>query len=245
MTPNESASETSHPILALLGYTFTNHQLFQQALTHPSLAYETQERQGNNQRLEFLGDAALQLGLSALLYENFPLADEGTLTRMRATLVSTDFLANLAREMDIGPHLRMGKGEAAGGGRNRDSALADALEAILGAIYLDGGAEASCRIIRKLFHEAVDLAPVGLEHQATNPKGRLQELIQRHTSVLPTYEIVSAEGPPHQRSFTARVIWQGTILGSGTGVTKKQAEILAAQAALNSEIVLKLTQQPS
>lgn len=217
-----------------IGYVFQNQQLLTQALTHPSLAYEMAQRFEDNQRLEYLGDAALQLSLSSLLYERFPRSDEGHLTKLRASLVSTQSLASLAREIRLGDELRMGRGEASNGGRTRESALADALEAVLGAVYLDGGIDHLHKVVLKLFRRSIETKQSGDDLSETNPKGRLQELIQSQTSVLPIYTIVAEEGPPHSRQFKAEVSWQDCLLGQGTGPTKKHAEIEAAKAALDS-----------
>lgn len=218
-----------------LGYVFQNKLLLTQALTHPSMAYELDQRFEDNQRLEFLGDAALQLSLSSLLYQRFPRSDEGHLTKLRASLVSTQSLAGLARSIQLGNELRMGKGEASNGGRTRESALADAMEAILGAVYLDGGIDALHRVVLKFFLPFIQTKEQGCDLSDTNPKGRLQELIQSQTSVLPVYTIVAEEGPPHSRQFKAQVSWENLTLGKGTGPTKKHAEIEAAKAALESQ----------
>ncbi len=220
-----------------LGHHFKNPALLEQALTHPSLAYETDKRSHHNQRLEFLGDAALQLSLSALLYQRYPDADEGQLTKLRASLVSTHSLAQIARSIDLGEQLRMGRGECSSGGRTRESALADALEAVLGAIYLDGGIEALCQTVLRLFHPVIESKEQGHDKSDPNPKGRLQEIIQARTCVLPIYTIVSEQGPPHNRQYQAQVSWQQIILGEGTGATKKNAEIEAARAALESDLL--------
>lgn len=221
-----------------LGHTFANKGLLDQALTHPSLAYELDKRFADNQRLEFLGDAALQLSLSAFLYQRYPKADEGRLTKIRASLVSTQCLAQIARAIHLGQHLKMGRGEETNGGRLRESALADALEAVLGAVYLDSGAEALHQVVLKLFAEIVAERETGIDDNAVNPKGRLQEIIQSHTSTLPVYTIITEDGPPHSRVFSAQVSWGDKVLGHGTGPTKKHAEIQAAKAALDSDDLL-------
>lgn len=217
-----------------LGHHFSNPAFLDQALTHPSLAYELDRRFCDNQRLEFLGDAALQLSLSTTLYERYPDADEGRLTKIRASLVSTRCLAETAKTIQLGKHLKMGRGEEASGGRERESALADTLEAVLGAVYLDGGEAALRQVVIKLFARIIAQREISMDDNAINPKGRLQELIQSHTSILPVYTITTEDGPPHSRTFTARVSWQDVVLGQGTGPTKKDAEIQAARSALES-----------
>jgi ribonuclease III len=224
-----------------VGYRFNDPSLLIQALTHPSVSSDQVAPQKHNQRLEYLGDAALQLGLSCLLYHSHPLADEGQLTKMRATLVSTKGLAQVAQQLSLGDYLTLGRGEDFSGGRNRPSNLADALEALIGAIYIDGGIDALRKLITCLFQSAVDSAQTNHTDAASNPKGHLQELIQSKSSILPTYHIVEEAGPPHARHFRATVCWGEIHLGSGEGSTKKVAETLAATAALSHPTVLELT----
>ncbi|MFO1484187.1 MAG: ribonuclease III [Verrucomicrobiaceae bacterium] len=216
----------------ILGHTFREPALLQQALTHGSVGYESQRPQADNQRLEFLGDAVLQLALSELLYQRQPHADEGMLTKARAQLVSTKALARLARRIDLGPHLLMGRGEEAHGGRDRDSSLADALEAIAGAIYLDGGNQAARQFAERLFAE--DLHALSQGPLEPNPKGELQELVQAVSTTPLLYQIISAEGPDHAKNFVSTVSWLAMELGRGTGRSKKEAEVQAAQAALDN-----------
>lgn len=214
----------------ILGHTFRNPALLQLALTHGSVGYENQRPQPDNQRLEFLGDAVIQLSLSELLYQKFPQADEGILTKARAQLVSAKALARLARRIGLGAHLRMGRGEDANGGRDRDSSLADALEAIAGAIHLDAGTSASHSFIERLFSD--DLRPLCDGVLEANPKGELQEKVQAVSTEHPRYQIVSMEGPDHAKNFIAVVQWQGRELGRGSGHSKKEAETQAARSAL-------------
>jgi len=213
-----------------IGYKFRNSLLLAEALTHPSLAYETQRPHFDNQRLEFLGDAVLQLILTEHLYHLFPQFTEGTLTKLRSRLVSRPALETYSRRFELGQFLLMGKGEEASGGRNRSSTLADAFESLVGAIYLDGGLEAAkAFIIRQCRQEIQDI------HEApdeVNPKGQLQEILQSISPVSPNYQIVSEEGPDHQKSFVAKVTWEKLELGFGNGNSKKEAEIEAAREAL-------------
>ena len=231
----------------ILGHTFRDPALLQLALTHGSVGYESQRTQADNQRLEFLGDAVLQLTLSHLLFQRLPQADEGVLTQARAQLVSTKALARIARRISLGTHLRMGRGEEANGGRDRESTLADALEAIAGAIHLDAGSDAAHRFATCLFAEDLD----ALSHGPldTNPKGQLQELVQAVGTTSPVYQIIGEEGPDHAKSFIAAVVWQGAELGRGSGRSKKEAEVQAAQTALdhpNLQKQLRTTrEQPS
>ncbi|WP_395738131.1 ribonuclease III [Prosthecobacter sp.] len=216
----------------VLGHTFRDPALLQMALTHGSVGYESQRAQADNQRLEFLGDAVLQLALSHLLFHRLEQADEGVLTQARAQLVSTKALARIARRIGLGAYLRMGRGEEANGGRNRESTLADALEAVAGAIHLDSGSAAAHEFAARLFAE--DLEALSRGPLDANPKGQLQELIQAVGIEPPQYEIVGAEGPDHAKNFVAVVSWQGAQLGRGSGRSKKDAEVQAAQTALDN-----------
>ena len=213
-----------------LGYHFQQSALLEQSLTHPSLSYETQRSCGDNQRLEFLGDAVLQLILTHELYNRFETFTEGTLTKLRSRMVSRAALVHYAKEIRLGDHLRVGRGEEMSGGRSRPSTLADAFEAIIAAIYLDGGYGAARDVILRLVETELTLlseAPVDV-----NPKGQLQEILQSKSAISPSYTIVSQEGPDHAKNFVAKVEWGGEILGSGAGQSKKEAEIAAAREAL-------------
>ncbi len=216
----------------IIGYKFQNHALLKQALTHPSVGYEHDRSMGDNQRLEFLGDAALQLALSTILFERLPTADEGRLTKLRSTLVSTRALAKLAGKLSLQSFLIIGKGEEANGGRNRQSTMADALEAVLGAVYLDAGFESLRLVTLALFGDLIADQEGYESEENTNPKGHLQELIQSFGAELPIYQIEQETGPAHDRRFVASVTWMEHRLGEGIGPTKKQAEIEAARTAL-------------
>ncbi len=218
------------PLEHTLGYPFRQPILLEEALTHASLAYETQRPMPSNQRLEFLGDAVLQLVLSEALYLTRPKADEGVLTTTRASLVSTKALSALARHHELGQYLIMGRGEDANGGRDRDNILADTLEAIIGAAFLDGGMTAATTIVKNLFGPR--LYSTDNPSRDLNPKGLLQELIQSHTTDLPHYAITAETGPAHSRTFHASVTWHGDVIGAGTGRSKKDAEMNAARAAV-------------
>jgi len=214
----------------LLGYKFRNSLLLAEALTHPSLAYETQRPHFDNQRLEFLGDAVLQLALTSHLYQIFPGFTEGDLTKMRARLVSKEALYNLAIGIDLGRFVLLGRGEELSGGRERASTLADAFEALLGAVYLDGGFEAACDVVLKVAKEEVD--KISEEPEEKNPKGRLQEALQAILPESPVYKVVSEEGPDHDKYFVVEVHWNNIMLASGKGKNKKQAEAAAAGNAI-------------
>jgi ribonuclease-3 len=213
-----------------LGYRFHNADLLRLALTHPSVAHEGSATLAHNQRLEFLGDSVLGLILTCKLYEDFPVFDEGALTKLRAKLVNHQTLAGHARTLGIGAHLILSHGEEMSGGRERASALADAFEALSGAIFLDGGfAAAKHFILREFTADFVRLdEPTGIE----NPKGELQELLQAQSAHAPEYHVVSSAGPDHDRVFECVVQHEGVELARGCGKSKKAAESEAALAAL-------------
>jgi ribonuclease-3 len=213
-----------------LGYTFRNPGLLRLALTHPSVAHEQALPLQTNQRLEFLGDAVLQLVLTRELYESFPAFSEGPLTKARAKLVNRRSLAEQARNLGLGSHLILSRGEEMHHGRERPSALADTYESLLGAIFLDGGFEAAQRFVLRQFQGAFDgLAVIPL---LENPKGELQELLQASSVEAPRYHVLSATGPDHDRLFECTVHHAGVELARGCGKSKKAAESEAALAAL-------------
>jgi len=220
------------PLENTLGYKFTNSLLLAEALTHPSLAYETQRPRFDNQRLEFLGDAVIQLVLTELLYEMFPGFDEGKLTKLRARLVSGQALSQFAIDIKLGSYVMMGKGEQASGGRERSSTLADAFEAVMGAVYLDGGLEAAKLSIKKVCSKVV--SQVAESPEEKNPKGQLQEILQAIVKEGPLYSLVAESGPDHEKHFHIQVLWKDLILGEGFGKSKKEAEAQAASDALET-----------
>lgn len=220
------------PLQDVIGHQFRSQELLEQALTHPSVGHESHKHLADNQRLEYLGDAVLQLTLSHLLFTRFPREDEGFLTKARAHLAAMKSLAALARQIGLGQHLIMGRGEEANGGRDRDSTLSDAFEAIIGAIYLDAGLAKAEDFVSKSYTAA--LCAIASGDWESNPKGQLQELIQSISTEGPTYSIIHSSGPDHARSFTATVTWQGVHLGKGCGHSKKLAEVAAAQDALEN-----------
>jgi ribonuclease-3 len=182
------------PLCAVLGYTFQRPEWLDEALTHRSASAH------NNERLEFLGDALLNLVVAEVLYHRYPRASEGELSRLRASLVKGETLAGLARALKLGENLRLGPGERKSGGARRESILSDALEAVIGAVYLDGGLAACRDLILKLYQENLEgLASAG---ELKDPKTRLQEYLQAHQRPLPTYSVLEIHGEPHVQSFT-------------------------------------------
>lgn len=219
---------------AVLDYEFRDRSLLRLALTHPSVAQEEGSAILHNQRLEFLGDAVLQLIVTHDLYDKFCEADEGPLTKARARLVNRRCLANHARDLGMGKFLRISRGEEMSGGRDRQSALGDAFEAVIGAVYIDSGFDSVCRLVRRLFQK--ELGEIELIPSLENPKGELQELLQAHSSTPPQYQLESMSGPDHDRRFVCSVYHAGTELGRGEGKSKKEAE---GQAAIQALVALR------
>ena len=213
-----------------LGYHFRDPGLLRLALTHPSVAHEQGAPIQTNQRLEFLGDAVLQVVLTRELYDKFPAFDEGPLTKARAKLVNRSTLAEHGARLGLGPNLILSRGEELHGGRVRPSALADAYEALLGAVFLDGGFDVAREFILREFRDACcELSAIPI---LENPKGELQEFLQAVSSEAPEYRVVSASGPDHDRMFECTVHHDGVELARGRGKSKKAAESEAALAAL-------------
>jgi len=213
-----------------LGYQFRDEGLLRLALTHPSVAHEQGAPSPHNQRLEFLGDAVLQLVLTRELYDKFPAFDEGPLTKARAKLVNRRTLAEHARPLGMGARLILSRGEEINGGRERASTLADAFEALLGAIFLDGGFDAAREFILREFNPAFE--KLNVLPLIENPKGELQELLQARSPEGPEYQVLSATGPDHDRVFECTVLHGGVELARGRGKSKKAAESDAALEAL-------------
>jgi ribonuclease III len=226
--------ESMNPLETRIRYKFRNSLLLAEALTHSSLGHETHRHHFDNQRLEFLGDAVLQLIFTEYLYDTFPHLSEGLLTQMRARIVSREGLKQIAERIGIGRYLMMGRGEEASGGRTRASILADAYEALIGAIYLDSDFVTVRRVV---LTEARDILEDIAEGAAeSNPKGLLQEILQAITPISPTYPIVDQSGPEHHKSFVAKIVWNGLELGVGEGRSKKEAETAAARNALGKRL---------
>ncbi len=213
-----------------LDVRFRDRTLLHTALTHGSVGIEARSRHGDNyERLEFLGDAVLNLVISDHLYRMFPTRLEGDLARLRASVVSEGPLARIARGMDLGRYLLLGRGEEKCGGRTRTSLLADALEAVIGAVYVDSGYGVAHYCVTRWFAEEL----AGLEAPGEGDyKSQLQELIQQRERRLPRYRIIGQAGPEHNRNFVAVVEVNGRVLGEGRGRSKKEAEQAAAQQAL-------------
>ncbi len=214
-----------------IGYSFRRPEMLIEALTHKSFSNEQPGKEcPHNERLEFLGDAVLDLIISDRVFKDYPGFSEGELTRIRAEVVSEKSLARAGRKLGLGACLRLGKGEARSGGRNKESLLADALEALLGAVFCDGGIEGVRAVTEGLFLEAMQRSArskVGLDH-----KTRLQELLQARCGRPPRYLLAQAEGPDHERVYTVEVVAEGRVIGRGSGRTKKAAEQEAAREAL-------------
>ena len=212
-----------------LGYHFSNVALLENALTHSSYANEHKAAGfESNERLEFLGDSVLGMVVADYLYRNCPSLPEGDLTRLRAGLVCEGNLVLVAKELDLGRCLKLGKGEELGGGRNRPSILADAVESVLAAVYLDGGIGAARKLIQHFI-----LDHISRVHQATKDnKTALQEIIQRKSGQTLTYQLIGAEGPDHCKVFRMQVLLNGNPIGEGEGRSKKEAEQAAAAAAI-------------
>jgi ribonuclease-3 len=223
-----------NPLEERIGYKFRNSLLLAEALTHPSLGHETQRHHFDNQRLEFLGDAVLQLIFTEHLFDRFPTFSEGQLTKMRSRLVSREGLKVHALSIGLGDYLMMGRGEEASGGRVRASSLADAFEALVGAMFLDSNFATVAEFV--LREAAPDIENLKVEPLEVNPKGRLQELLQAISPTNPIYRILEQSGPEHQKSFVAEVSWAGKTLGTGEGASKKEAEAAAAVRALQAGV---------
>lgn len=205
-------------LMNALGYQFRNQALLRQALTHPSMGKE------DNQRLEFLGDAVLQYIMSDLLYQSHPADQEGSLTHLRALLVCEAALSQVARGLGIGQALRMDRGEELTGGRDKPSVLCDAMEAVLAAVYLDGGMEAARSFILPFITEG--------KTAEEDYKTRLQEVVQKNPEDKLSYAVTGESGPAHDKRFEVTVLLNGSAMAAGTGRSKKAAEQQAAKAAL-------------
>lgn len=217
--------------LTILGYSFLNTALLRQALTHPSFVNETRQPDLQDyQRLEFLGDAVLSLCLADLLLQRFAELPEGDLSRLRASLVDQPRLAEIASEQDIARHILLGRGEEQDGGRDKPSILSDVLEALLGAIYCDGGFAAVYAVVQKMYTPLLDQTMTSAT--LNDPKSELQEWLAAQHRAVPTYELIAEEGPAHDRRFTVSVNLNGERIAVGEGRSKKAAQQAAAKTAL-------------
>jgi ribonuclease-3 len=212
-------------IEARLGYRFASPDRLARALTHRSVYSD----QGNNETLEFLGDAVIDLAVAQLLMQHFPAAQEGELSKLRAGLVNTGVLAAKARTVGLGAWLQLGKGEERSGGRDKESILAAAYEAVIGAMFLDGGYESVREVLAREFADALATDTLA---GAGDFKTRLQELTQRRFRVSPAYRLVDEQGPDHAKRFVVELSIDGRVMGRGAGLSKKAAEQAAAMEAL-------------
>jgi ribonuclease III len=230
----DSLVQQNKPELSMLeqtlGYRFTDLRLLQRALVHTSYAFENAFAGEDNETLEFLGDAVLDLVVGEALYRQYPEMREGELTRLRAALVNETHLATMARNVDLGSFLSLGKGEDASSGRNKSSILSCAYEAVIGAIFEDGGYATVREFVLRFFVPAFDERREDM--LIADAKSRLQEALQEQFNEAPSYRLDLEEGPSHQRIFTVSVIFRETLLGSGSASSKKEAEQRAAAAAL-------------
>lgn len=220
-----------HELEQAIGYQFQNLSLLENALSHSSYANEHYHNSlMSNERLEFLGDSILGMAVADHLYRNFPNRHEGELTRMRADMVCERSLAVIAERLELGKYLLLGHGEERGGGRERGSTLADAVESIIAACYLDGGYEAALGFIRRFVLSDI---PVEQYHNV-DYKTILQERVQQKRDQVITYHLISEEGPSHDKHFVSEVHLNGKLLGTGSGSSKKRSEQEAARAAINA-----------
>lgn len=212
-----------------LGYKFKNRKFLEVGVTHSSFANETREKVQYNERQEFLGDAVLSIIVSDYIFENYTNLPEGELTKLRASLVCEKSLCGFSNELEMGSFLRLGHGEELMGGRERPSILADAFEAVLAAIYLDGGIEPATEVVLRFIKKA-------LEHVENAPfrdyKTLLQEIIQKNPEERLSYVLVGESGPDHDKRFEVDVLLNSNVIGHGIGKSKKSAEQLAAKEAL-------------
>lgn len=224
------AAPAVHDVEVALGYRFADPVLLERALTHRSL--RVAEPDGDNERLEFLGDAVLDLVVSDLLFRDFPGSREGDLSRKRAYLVSTTTLAETAARLDLSTRVRLGKGEEATGGRTKASILANVLEALIGAVFVDGGFHAAAAVVRRLTADAY--ARLNAGEALADHKTKLQERCQEALHETPSYRSIRDFGPDHEKTFEVAVEVGGEVIGLGRGKSKKEAEQMAAWDALQS-----------
>jgi ribonuclease-3 len=223
-----ATSEHTQRAAKTLGLHLADPSLLERALTHPSLAAE---RGGDDyERLEFLGDSVLGLVVAQHVYDAFPALPEGDLSRMKVSVVRGGALARAARALGVGSLVLLGRGAEAGGERDRDSVLENAMEAIIGAIFVDAGFDAARSFVERVLAER--LAADGLLDEVDDPKTRLQEVAQARGLGLPAYRVSAQEGPPHERVFRIEVVVDGEVLGAGSGGSKRAAAQVAAAVAL-------------
>lgn len=214
-----------------IGYRFKKKELLQQALTHKSFSHE-RKKELDNEKLEFLGDAVLDLVVGELLLLHFPEDSEGGLSKKRASIVNEDVLFQIGQKLGIAEVLLLGKGETLSGGAQKPRLISSAFEALVGAIFLDGGFEVSRVFVQREFRPVMGLLDQQLVDFERDYKTRLQEMVQKNEKKTPTYELLHEEGPPHDRIFTAAIKVGEEVWAKGTGKSKKMAEQAAAKAAL-------------
>ncbi|MCB1155210.1 ribonuclease III [bacterium] len=221
-------NENLDELCARMGVEIHDRSLLVQALTHRS--YGNQRETGDYERLEFLGDAVLELAISRVLWDAFPDMDAGELTKFRASIVNKRSLAGLARRLNIGPFIRLSRGEAHTSGREKNSILADVYEAVLGAMFLDRGFEVAAEFVRVQFDAVVQGET--RSYKMIDYKTRLQEITQAESGVAPEYQVVEEIGPDHDKRFIVELLVLGEVVSLGEGKTKKEAEQQAAKSAL-------------
>lgn len=228
------ALDPDHTVLEeALGHLFSDRRLLLQALTHRSWVNESRDSEEiHNERLEFLGDAVVDLAVGHLLMEVMPKAREGMLSKLRAIVVSEQGLADAGRNLHLGKYLRLGKGEEGTGGRDKSSLLADTLEALVGAVFVDAGFTAADRVVARCLDDVIRRAVAG--HLNFDYKTRLQEVAQARSRRMPQYRVVEESGPDHEKLFTVEVSLSANSLATGTGSSKKEAEQAAASEALKN-----------
>lgn len=235
---SQAETESAADLARRLGLQYTNLHLLVRALTHRSYLNENQSAIEDNERLEFLGDAVLDFVVGAWVYNHFPEMQEGDLTRMRSALVRTDTLAEFARRLDLGSALRLGRGELASGGRQRDNLLCATFEALIGAIYLDAGIPVVEAFVEPLL---ADISrKVISQEEIYDPKSTLQEWAQSNKLGTPRYTTINSSGPDHAKVFTVEVQVNNKVFGQGEGTSKQAAAQMAAQAALESLGLIEL-----
>ncbi|MEO0084462.1 MAG: ribonuclease III [candidate division WOR-3 bacterium] len=216
-----------------IGVPFQNINTLKKALLHRSYVIENNFEKESNERLEFLGDAVLELAVSKFLFNEFPEMDEGQMTNLRAMLVNTKRLAAIAKEMEIPEYILLSKGELKTSGKEKESILADALEAVIGAIYYDRGYEAAEKFIKQKL--LIKINEVIAEQKNANPKGQFQEIAQEKTGITPTYKVLKEWGPDHDKNFVVGLYLDQELIAKGSGKSKQEAESVAASKALKNK----------
>lgn len=237
MGESGSRPEMLRALAVRLELDMSDMGLLDRALTHSSALAEMPELPGNNESLEFLGDAVLGLAVAQWLYQRIPELSPGDYTQMRARVVNKRTLASIAGRLDLGSAVRLSRGEEAAGGRQRSGLLADSMEAIIGAVFLDGGWKPARNFIERVFSE--ELEQTRSKEADRDYRSRLQQYCQAQQWPLPEFEVIREEGPDHRKEFEVSVRLEGEVAGRGTGMSKKEAEQNAARAALEHEGELK------